>query len=161
MFIVKETSTTNWPPTNQCETNFLVKIQSRFKLIFERLSNLKYHLLWRTMKDFWLNPEQELKKECIFNEPFDREVRQVFLHGTMSFDFLKIWDFQDFWIRTQYEINCLAKFLKLTFIPCQWQKVPRNESLDQRPPAYHDNKSFGGKPKPLLGAKREAWEGAQ
>ena len=45
------------------------------------------------MKDFWLNPEQELKKECIFNEPFDREVRQVFLHGTMSFDFLKIWDY--------------------------------------------------------------------
>ena len=44
---------------------------------------------------FLIKPGQELKKECMFNEPklivivFDREIRQV-LHGTMSFDFLKI-----------------------------------------------------------------------
>ena len=52
--------------------------------------------------------------------------------------------------------NKLSSKISETDLHPNDRKFPRNESLDQRPPAYHDNKSFGGKPKPLLGAKREA-----
>ena len=56
--------------------------------------------------------------------------------------------------------NKLSSKISETDLHPNDRKFPRNESLDQRPPAYHDNKSFGGKPKPLLGANGKPEKGA-
>ena len=89
-------------------------------------------------------PEQELKKECIFNEPFDREIRQVFLHGTicLSISLRSETVFRLSRFLNKYTVrNKLTSKVSETDLHPNDRKFPRNESLDQWPPAYHDNRS--------------------